>query len=83
MKKKDWLRITIAAITMAAVVMAFMIAFQGELRKIVEEETDKTILEATEKSATALREKINGDLDRTEEGTPERFTIAIWRIGIM
>ena len=63
MKKKDWLRITIAAITVAAVVMAFMIAFQGELRRIVEEETDKTILEATEKSATALREKINGDLD--------------------
>ena len=83
MKKKDWLRITIAAITVAAVVMAFMIAFQGELRRIVEEETDKTILEATEKSATALREKINGDLDRTEEGTPERFTISIWRIGIM
>ena len=83
MKKKDWLRITIAAITVAAVVMAFMIAFQGELRKIVEEETDKTILEATEKSATALREKINGDLDRTEEGTPERSTISIWRIGIM
>lgn len=83
MKKRDWLRITIAAITMVAIVMGIMILFQNQLKSIVETETDKTIREATAKSATAIREKINGDLDMLQGmalvmGDTGKFDVDHW-----